>query len=81
MEHWIRLGSDWSVAYIAAHRRESIGDVDANIEYVSHSQLLQFREVISHVLGANQQPLCSRANCLGGGEVQTEPQPCLALLV
>ena len=87
MEHWILLGSDWSVAYTlhsrlsssqkgkhwgaahrresiggssqkgkhwgAAHRREIIGDVDANIKYVSHSQLLQFREVISHILGAN----------------------------
>ena len=49
--------------------RESIGDVDANIEYVSDSQLLQFRKVVSYILGANQQLLCSRADCLGGGEV------------
>ena len=49
--------------------RESIGDVDANIEYVSDSQLLQFRKVVSYILGANQQLLCSLADCLGGGEV------------
>ena len=61
--------------------RESIGYVDANIEYVSDSQLLQFREVVSHVLGANQQFLCSRADCLGGGEVHTEPHSCLSLLL
>ena len=61
--------------------RENIGDVDANIEYVSDSQLLQFRKVVSYILGANQQLLCSRADCLGGGEVQTEPHSCLSLLL
>ena len=80
----LNTGHPWDQLHIhcmAAHRRESIGDVDANIEYVSHSQLPQFREVISHVLGANQQPLCSCTDCLGGREVQTEPHPCLSLLL
>lgn len=57
--------------------RESIGDVDANIEYVSDSQLLQFRKVVSYILGANQQLLCSRADCLAleGEKSRQNPIP------